>query len=266
MNSNRTTVEPEYELKHRLTGAAILMLFAVVVIPLLLSEPALEANNSQENQNAAVQTFRSRIVPLNLENVNGGNGQVSVGLSGEQSGEAVEVDTRKPALLDLTVDSTASTGGNEDKAEDKVTAPKQQKTALVMTQDKGSSSSGSEKAASDKTAETKAEKKPESKKKVAAASNTTDSSTTQASAAETSTNSGWIVRVGTFSKQANVDSVSQLLNKSGFNPKTKPVETSLGMSTRVWLGPYAKRETADKISDRLKSLIGEKGYVTRTSS
>jgi len=83
---------------------------------------------------------------------------------------------------------------------------------------------------------------------------------------EDSSDSGWVVRVGTFSKKANVDSVSTLLNNSGFSPKTKLVDTSLGKSTRVWLGPYAKRETANKISERLKSLIGEKGYVTRTNS
>ena len=83
---------------------------------------------------------------------------------------------------------------------------------------------------------------------------------------EESNQSGWVVRVGTFSKVANVESVSTLLTNSGFKPRTTAVDTSLGKSTRVWLGPFARKETANKISDRLKSLIGEKGYVTRNNS
>ncbi|MBX2867521.1 MAG: SPOR domain-containing protein [Acidiferrobacterales bacterium] len=251
-----TSVEPEYELKHRLTGAAILVILAVVVIPLFLSEPALEANSSVEEDGVAVQTFRSRIVPLNLNNVNGSDQSAS-------DLQSSNVDDRKPALLDLTLSSEAEQAASEP-------TEKPKKTALVMTQDqsKGPSKEALKKLTQAETKIKKPEEITEKKQKVAAVEpkTTAASKPKKASGQEQVTSAGWVVRVGTFSKQANVDSVSILLNNSGFNPKTKSVDTSLGKSTRVWLGPYAKRETADKISVRLKSLIGEKGYVTRTNS
>jgi len=257
------TTEPEYELKHRLTGAAVLVVLAVVVIPLFLSEPALEANTAVSEESASVQTFRSRIVPLNLNNVNGGE------KTAQQDLDSVEVDSRKPALLDLTLSSEKKTQAVSSDQE------KNKKTALVMTEKSGSAADKKSKESLKKLTkpDTKIAKpatdKSEKTTKVAAVEpkkETKASNSNSAAQEEGSASSGWVVRVGTFSKQANVDSVSTLLNNSGFNPKTKSVDTSLGKSTRVWLGPYAKRETADKISSRLKSLIGEKGYVTRTNS
>ena len=75
---------------------------------------------------------------------------------------------------------------------------------------------------------------------------------------------GWVVRVGTYSKAANGESTVALLTKHGFTARKAVVKTTLGDdATRIWLGPYAKKETAGEVSDRLKILIGEKGYVTK---
>ena len=76
---------------------------------------------------------------------------------------------------------------------------------------------------------------------------------------------GWTVRVGTFVKKENVSSVSALLDNNGFSTNHTEVETTLGKATRVWLGPYADKETAEKVSTRLKSITGEKGYVATQS-
>ncbi len=255
--------EPEYQLKHRLVGAAVLVVLAVVIIPLFLSEPALEANSGVDENGVALQTFRSRITPLNLNNVNGAE-------QSEQDEElsSVVVDSRKPALLDLTLDSeqNAPTAPAEE--------PKEEKTALVMTNNASIAEEIESKPAVESLSEPEVKTAPETEQKaepetkVAAVKKIEEPKASDSAPInqEETADSGWVVRVGTFSKKANVDSVSTLLNNSGFSPKTKLVDTSLGKSTRVWLGPYAKRETANKISERLKSLIGEKGYVTRTNS
>jgi len=254
------TAEPEYQLKHRLVGAAVIVVLAVVIIPLFLSEPALEANSGVDEEGVAIQTFRSRITPLNLNNINGAE------QAEEDDLRSAEVDSRKPVLLDLTLDS------EENTQPPSVDEPKEEKTALVMTNNAESTEEKEAKPALQPISEPEpktepvVEKKPETK--VAAVKKVEEPKTVakEAVSQEETADSGWVVRVGTFSKKANVDSVSTLLNNSGFSPKTKLVDTSLGQSTRVWLGPYAKRETANKISERLKSLIGEKGYVTRTNS
>lgn len=71
---------------------------------------------------------------------------------------------------------------------------------------------------------------------------------------------GWTVQVGTFSEQANADSLSAVLAGNGFTAH----KTALGgNATRIWLGPYAKKETAGEVSRRLQALTGEKGFVTK---
>lgn len=189
MSTPNNTPEPIYALKHRIVGAITLVATAVVVIPLLLSEPAAQSNGNADSTIAIHgNKFRSRIVPLNIDNLNnsGGNNQIST-----------EV------------------------------------TALALSQ------SGKNKKALATSATKSHQNQPENQ-------------------------SGWEVRVGTFSKQANVDLVLLLLNNSGFKPHTTPV--AAGGATRVWLGPFANKNIAEQVSGRLKKLIGEKSYVTRTNS
>ena len=223
-----------------------MVMTAVIVIPLFLSEPALEANNDQtQAQTQGSKTFRSKIVPLNLNNVNGNGDQT-------QESDVTVIEDSRPALLDLT---------KPQDAQDDAAAPASEiQTTLVMTQEQ------SEPEATDPATEQQPEQDAKTASKIDETKSKAEQPEEVAKASDEQVLEGWVVRVGTFSKKANVDSVSSLLANSGFKPKTTPVSTSLGPSTRVWLGPYAKRETADKISDRLKSLTGEKGYVTRTSS
>lgn len=237
--------DPEYELKHRITGAIIMVMTAVIIIPLLLSKPALEASNDgTQTQTQGSNTFRSKIVPLNLSNVNGNGDQT-------QESDVTLIEDSKPALLDLT---------KPQEAENDATASSETQTALVMTQEQAKSES------TGATAEQQPKQDAITASQVEEPQSKVEEPKEVAKLPEEQVLDGWVVRVGTFSKKANVESVSSLLTNSGFKPRTTQVSTSLGPSTRVWLGPYAKRETADKISDRLKSLTGEKGYVTRTSS
>lgn len=73
----------------------------------------------------------------------------------------------------------------------------------------------------------------------------------------------WIVRVGTYAKIENVNSISKLLADNGFEAQHTEVQTSLGKAVRVWTGPYYGRELAEKASLQLKTLTNEKVYVTR---
>ena len=222
--------EPEYELKHRITGAAILVAAAVLIIPVLLSGPDPEG---QDDSRSPSTEASSRIVPLDLGEV-----QPAGGVGGDEDLPLGTVEDRQLALLDLTENGTdgnrqtASQAGEDPggAAQDEPARP-----ALVMTRipdSPGKQSEGS--AGADTAAEAQAE-------------------------------GGWVVRVGTFSKQANADRMSELLTRNGYEPRRTSLSTSEGRFTRVWLGPYAERETADGVSDRLKDLVGEK-YVTRDSS
>ncbi len=73
---------------------------------------------------------------------------------------------------------------------------------------------------------------------------------------------GWRVGVGVFHELENVESVSSLLRGSGFEVHLTKVTIASGEATLVWLGPFAEKEAAEKISAKLPILTGEPGYIT----
>ncbi|WP_423906163.1 SPOR domain-containing protein [Candidatus Spongiihabitans sp.] len=211
MFKSNTKIQPQYKIKHRLTGAVIIVALAIIVISVLLKEPESQSSAKSSNHyGRSEQTFESKAQPLKLDTINLDQTEM-------QKIEAPIKTTRQTA---------PTTEGN-----------------LVLTIDK-KSNSGS-----------KTSQQPP------------DPSSQDISEGDISLNkSGWSVRVGTYSDIENVDSVSTLLINSGFRTQHTQVQTTLGVATRIWLGPYTKKETAEKVSMRLKAITGEKGYVTKHSS
>ena len=221
--------EPEYELKHRITGAIILVAAAVLVIPMLLSGPGPEGDGDLRNPESSSQ---SRIVPLDLSEILPASGE------GGEDLPLAAVEDQQPTLLDLTENNDGETTQAESRAVPDQGGDAQDESArpaLVMT------------------------RIPDTPEEQAEAQAKADT------AAKAAGQGDWIVRVGTFSKPANADRVFELLTENGYAPKRTPVSVSGGSSTRVWLGPYAE-EKAIEVSNRMKDLVGEKGYVTRDSS
>ncbi len=71
----------------------------------------------------------------------------------------------------------------------------------------------------------------------------------------------WHVRVGAFAKPENVAAFSEELSKRGYAARTTSVRVSSGEATRIWLGPYANKKTAQEICTKLADLTGQSGYV-----
>lgn len=223
--------EPEYELKHRITGAIILVAAAVLVIPMLLSGPGPEGDGDLRHP-AREASSQSRIVPLDLSEILPASGE------GGEDLPLAAVEDQQPTLLDLTENNDGETTQAEsrsvpDQGED--AQDESARPALVMT------------------------RIPDTPEEQAEAQARADT------AVKAEGQGDWIVRVGTFSKQANADRVFKLLTENGYAPKRTPVSTSEGSSTRVWLGPFAEK-TAKEVSTRMKDLVGEKGFVTKDST
>ena len=72
---------------------------------------------------------------------------------------------------------------------------------------------------------------------------------------------GWVVRIGTFAKQGNVDRVVKRLQQAGFDPSTTGIKTQQSSVTRVWIGPYAKRVEAARMRTRVQQVTGSAGYI-----
>ena len=63
-----------------------------------------------------------------------------------------------------------------------------------------------------------------------------------------------VVQVGAYADESKVREVRQKLEKSGFKTYTQVVETSEGKRTRVRVGPFASRTEAEKAAAKIKSL------------
>lgn len=229
----RTNTGSKYELKHRLIGAAIMILSAVLIIPFFLTEPNIQANVDEEVRLILEEdnTFKSKVAPITLKALK----------AAKLSEKEKESSNEKPALV--KIDKTKKIDKEPIKKEvvEEKSEKKKEKTKgkIILT--------------SVENASPKAEKKEQSKEPVDVVK-------------EEVVKDGWTVRVGTFSKNENVESITNLLNANGFDTNLTPVTTTLGKATRVWLGPYSTKDIAKKTSVRLKSLTGEKGYVTKQAS
>ncbi len=241
---------PQYLLKHRLTGAAILIATAVLVIPLLLTEQGIQASSDSRpvtEQAQEAEIFQSKIVPLNLKSLN------------FSTKKSKDDDELKPALLvtrevksaePVGLESPEAAQDQKKKKKEKAQPEKQEVVLTVDMQEESSTTASSEAIQSRESEEDDI------------ATNTEEKSIK----ADTTRDNSWTVRVGTFTKIENVESVFELLQKSGFIPRRTSVTTNFGPATRVWLGPYDDKESAKKVSTRLKTLTGEEGYVTRRSA
>ena len=63
-----------------------------------------------------------------------------------------------------------------------------------------------------------------------------------------------MVQVGAFSDEAKARDVRTKLEKAGFKTYTHVAETKEGKRTRVRVGPFASRDEADKVAQKIKQL------------
>lgn len=215
----------EYDPRQRLTGAIVLFLLAVILLPMLLSH---------NNDNADVEDD-----PVVMEITN--------------EGKKVFV-SRISALApqgDKTVDSA-------DNAEKNNSEPEKQTTTKVAE------SSEPKPAATDKatTATQLAARRKELEKK-SAVEKTAPSTPTAESTKAVIPAGSWILQIGVFSQPENASKKVAELKKKGFDATSGKVKTSKGVVTKVWIGPYKDREAAKRMQDRLQHKTRERGYVVQ---
>ena len=92
-----------------------------------------------------------------------------------------------------------------------------------------------------KTAEVKADAKPDAK----SAAKPTDSKDTGAR---------FVVQAGTFSDDGKLRETRNKLEKAGITTYTQVIESKEGRRVRVRVGPFTKRDDADKMANKIKQL------------
>ena len=71
----------------------------------------------------------------------------------------------------------------------------------------------------------------------------------------------WVIQLGSFSSSSNASGLSEKLRSQGYNSYTYAVTIQGKPITRVYVGPLASREAANRVRDELASKRGSKGLV-----
>ena len=240
-------VAPDFEFKHRILGAVILVAVAVIVIPIILGDPnASTATTYPEADSEAgeeSQVFVSKITPVADESqpVQDGTSTTNQSASSNPGGEKQQsAESTEAVVLSKLSESIEQREGATT-----TTTPAQQETKIEVPKLE------------------QAEPKEEPKK---TETEVTDEAPTSPAATDQTTvatdDRGWIVRIGTFGKIENANRISSLLQEKGFEPMTGKVDTENGSATRVWVGPYTTRVEAARVQTRILDATGEKGLIT----
>jgi len=202
--------------RHRLIGASLLVLVAVVGFPLLF-----------DTQPRPVSADISVVIP--------------------------DRSTTKPLVANpaTTKQMPLAAGSGLDPKEEVVAAPKpdakpQALVAVAKPEAKPETKFVESKPETkpDPKAELKTEPKAEPKTEASAAKPADSDSNTPR----------FVVQVGAFSDEAKARDVRTKLEKAGFKTYTHVAETKEGKRTRVRVGPFTSRDDADKVAQKIKQL------------
>lgn len=73
---------------------------------------------------------------------------------------------------------------------------------------------------------------------------------------------GWVVQLGSFRHQKNVRDLLTKLEKSGYRAFSRPVKTSSGILTKVFVGPELQKDKLEQALSHLKEITELQGRVT----
>lgn len=207
--------------RHRLIGAVVLVLVAVIGFPLLF-----------DAQPRPVAVDTPIVIP---------DRQAAAPLSGAASVPPEQAPAKPLLPTPQVVPPQASLGAREE---------------VVPTEKVAEKPAEKEPVAKEEVKASPAAKPDNSEKPSAAATAKDDASKAQAlldGKAEAATGR-FIVQAGAFSEAAKVREVRRKLEQAGFKTYTQVVEKDGKSSTRIRVGPFPSREEADKVVARIRKL------------
>jgi DedD protein len=74
---------------------------------------------------------------------------------------------------------------------------------------------------------------------------------------------GWVIQLGSFKHQENVKQLLEKLENAGYRAFSRPIQTSAGPLTKVFVGPDLDKNKLTGALSHLQEVSGLKGKVTR---
>lgn len=244
--------------RHRLVGAAVLVLLAVIGFPLLFdTQPRPVAVNAP-----ITIPDKDQVAPLTIPE------PVRAGDSLDEREEVVPptlaaAPTPPPARTQPDADARASAEA-EARAEAAAKAQAEQAAARARREEQAAARKEQE-ARARKEQEARAQREAEQRAKREEAARARAllegrSPATAKPAPAAASGSRFIVQVGAFADAAAVREVRQKAERAGLKTYTQVVNTKDGPRTRVRVGPFASREEANQAAATLKK-VGLAGAV-----
>lgn len=265
-SKSELAVADEFNLKHRITGAAVLLFFGALVIPWLLGPPS-EASK-QVGQSAEVSN-NDDISARDIENELLGGERV------DQIPEETVYISKITPLDGAESNSGESANGSADQASDALVEQVTEKE--TPTQVESDKTTAGEDAAAIKPEKSKDDEKPATKsvsredqaRKIQAQREKELQSRLEAESQSDQAlearriQVGWVVQVGLYTEKDGANKKMAELRKQGFAPQSTIVDTNRGprTGTRVWLGPFQKRPDAEAKNTELKRKTTKDGFI-----
>jgi len=91
---------------------------------------------------------------------------------------------------------------------------------------------------------------------------TAESSSTDANLATSDNSLAWVLQLGSFKHQKNVDALIKTLKEHGYVAFTRPIKTHNGYLTKVFIGPELSKTVLTSKITALKTLTGMQGKLS----
>ena len=265
MPTTDKTSEPEqFNLKHRVTGAAVLIFFGALVLPWLLGPPSEAKKVSTEEvvSDTSSKPIRSTFEDEVLAQLQEQSGTNS---SYEEPEETVYISKITPFNgRSIASDPEPISDTNEISKVEESSAPPEQSTQNSELQDLSVKKES-------ESAESLSAKAPDPSKNKATPQEINSPRKDSENQTATKTKSietkqidvGWIVQVELLTDKKGAERLVKKLESNGFKPKTTIVDTNKGKATgtRIWVGPFENRSAANSKNQQLESKMGKRGFI-----
>lgn len=226
MAKNTQNTRAEFEFKHRIVGAVILIVLTIAFLPMIL-----DGNRQQVVQDSPNESSQDKGVP-----------------SGEK--KQVFVSTIRPVGQ-----STQTKGSPPDTVLAVLEqAPENQSADVVEGGNISATELAIERADSIESTQSANLERSVSEKPAPLPSSTTP-------ARDQSVEGKWIIQIGLYGKNKNTRGAIAKLKQEGLRGSVTPVVLDGKQVDRVWIGPYPTRKAAEAVAKRYQKQSGEKVLV-----
>lgn len=234
----------DYLVKDRLTGAIILVLLIVLLVPELLSGPKGPGRALSPSNSAEEQQLRSYTITLGDDARARGDTA-----SGPAMPQAPQPESAAAAAVPAS-QHAAGTAVMPEPANSSQTAP---------PADNGAPSSAPTAKASEHSAGTPSAERAVNPNRSSGAAHSAGQAVSRSSSASTrsspagTVNSGWLVQLGVFASRENAERLAVEMRTKGMRAAVSDVSSSGRRLYRVRVGPVADRASAQELQSRLKA-------------